>query len=269
MPWFKPETTSGEAAVAVEEAAAAEEAVDVAMQREKAVGRKVLLKRLRLKAEAEAAMQRVMWMVILTMLYSNNVFLDCVDDIYADIISSNPIRVVYTCLLVCHFNSIEWFIHVCLYAIIGKPILLLSAGVYYKPKTDGTLNYPSKSLARSLDWINLMAYNFISPNLSRVTRPHAALLDQDSGKNISGSAGIKDWIKSGMPSKKIVLGLPFFGYAWRLLNRENHDLNAPSRDLLVVVAYAKKNGFLGYFAWHVGLDDKWTLSQEASQAWEA
>ncbi|KAJ8562222.1 hypothetical protein K7X08_011513 [Anisodus acutangulus] len=199
----------------------------------------------------------------------------------------------------------------------GKPTLLLSAGVYYKPIIDGTLNYPSKSLARSLDWINLMAYNFTSPNLSRVTRPHAALLDQDSGKNISGSAGIKDWIKSGMPSKKIVLGLPFFGYAWRLLNRGNHGLNAPSRGpigggdgsmgykkinefcvrapvtfdadivgnycwlgttwmnfdeyntIFTKVAYAKKNGLLGYFAWHVEVDDKWTLSQEASQAWEA
>ncbi|KAK4339158.1 hypothetical protein RND71_040620 [Anisodus tanguticus] len=35
------------------------EAVDAAMQREEAIGRKVLLTRLRLKAEVEAAMQRV------------------------------------------------------------------------------------------------------------------------------------------------------------------------------------------------------------------
>ncbi|XP_016466609.1 class V chitinase-like [Nicotiana tabacum] len=198
----------------------------------------------------------------------------------------------------------------------SKQALLLSLAVYYKPKINGTLNYPSKSLARSLDWINLMAYNFTSPNLSRVMRPHAALLDQDSGKNISGSAGIEDWIKSGIPSKKIVFGLPFFGYGWRLLNRENHDLNAPARGpigggdgsmgykeisefcvratitfdadivgnycylgttwinfdefntIFTKVAYVKKKGLLGYFAWHVGVDNKWTLSQEALQAWE-
>ncbi|KAE9462620.1 hypothetical protein C3L33_05471, partial [Rhododendron williamsianum] len=113
----------------------------------------------------------------------------------------------------------------------GKPPLLLTAAFYYAPIIIGPnypvngLNYPVQSISNSLDWINLMAYDFYDPTWAKVTNSHAALYD--SSGPISGSYGVGSWIQSGMSPKKLVLGMPFYGYAWRLANANNHGLKAP------------------------------------------
>lgn len=198
----------------------------------------------------------------------------------------------------------------------GKAALLLTAAVSYSPRVNG-LNYPSDSIAKNFDWINLMAYDFSAPARSEVTRSHAALYDPAS--QLSGSYGVGAWIQAGVPAKKLVLGFPFYGYSWKLVNAQNHGLYAPAngptgsgdgsigynqiktfitqnsatsvynstmvtdyaysgttwigfddtQTISTKVAYAKQKGLLGYFAWHVGADNNWALSQQASQAWGA
>lgn len=198
----------------------------------------------------------------------------------------------------------------------GKAALLLTAAVSYSPRVNG-LNYPSDSIAKNFDWINLMAYDFSAPARSQVTRSHAALYDPAS--QLSGSYGVGAWIQAGVPAKKLVLGFPFYGYSWKLVNAQNHGLYAPAngptgsgdgsigynqiktfitqnsatsvynstmvtdyaysgttwigfddtQTISTKVAYAKEKGLLGYFAWHVGADNNWALSQQASQAWGA
>ncbi|KAA8522899.1 hypothetical protein F0562_009322 [Nyssa sinensis] len=107
----------------------------------------------------------------------------------------------------------------------GRPPLILTAAVYYAPSING-VNYPIQAIARSLDWINLMAYDFYGPTWSNVTNSHAALYDP-SGQ-VSGSYGIRAWIQVGLSPKKLVIGIPFYGYAWRLVNASNHGLLAPA-----------------------------------------
>ncbi|KAE9462618.1 hypothetical protein C3L33_05468, partial [Rhododendron williamsianum] len=107
----------------------------------------------------------------------------------------------------------------------GQPTLLLTAAFYYAPSING-LNYPVQSISNSLDWINLMAYDFYDPSWAKVTNSHAALYDP-SGP-ISGSYGVGSWIHAGMSPKKLVLGMPFYGYAWRLADANNHGLMAPA-----------------------------------------
>ncbi|KAI8570424.1 hypothetical protein RHMOL_Rhmol01G0032900 [Rhododendron molle] len=198
----------------------------------------------------------------------------------------------------------------------GQPPLLLTAAFYYAPSING-LNYPVQSISNSLDWINLMAYDFYDPTWAKVTNSHAALYDP-SGP-ISGSYGVGSWIQAGMSPKKLVLGMPFYGYAWRLADANNHGLMAPAdgpvgsgngamryREILGFIAeneaatvyndtivsnycyagttwigydgtqsisakvsYAKQEGLLGYFAWHVAQDNNWDLSKQAKQAWGA
>lgn len=198
----------------------------------------------------------------------------------------------------------------------GKAALLLTAAVSYSPRVNG-LNYPSDSIAKNFDWINLMAYDFSAPARSQVTRSHAALYDPAS--QLSGSYGVEAWIQAGVPAKKLVLGFPFYGYSWKLVNAQNHGLYAPAsgttgsgdgsigynqiktfitqnsatsvynstmvtdyaysgttwigfddtQTISTKVAYAKQKGLLGYFAWHVGVDNNWALSRQASQAWGA
>ncbi|KAF7806500.1 Glycosyl hydrolase family protein with chitinase insertion domain-containing protein [Senna tora] len=188
----------------------------------------------------------------------------------------------------------------------GKTELLLSAAVFYSSDHYSVI-YPVQSMATSLDWINVMSYDFYGPLWSGVTGPPAALF----GGEVNGDNGISKWVQAGMPARKIVLGFPFYGYAWELEDERNHGYftktngAAISEDgsigynqirrwivendaatvydgsvkgdycysgttwigyddmqsIVEKVRYAKQRGLLGYFAWHVGIDDNWGLSK--------
>ncbi|XP_038879961.1 class V chitinase-like [Benincasa hispida] len=200
----------------------------------------------------------------------------------------------------------------------GKPRLLLSAAVFRSSNYYG-LPLPASVLATKLDWINVMCYDFYGPGWSpNSTAPPAALFG--SAGQVNCDAGITSWIQSGFPASKIVLGIPFYGWAWRLVNQNNNGLYAPAngaatgagiddgaitykginafkennrvnsvyngmvvtnyvssgttwigyddkQSVAAKVAYAKKKGLFGYFAWQVGADDNWTLSRTASTTW--
>ncbi|CAN1328188.1 Class V chitinase [Linum perenne] len=192
----------------------------------------------------------------------------------------------------------------------GKPPLLLSAAVLYLPYYySNAVPYPA--ISNNLDWINVMSYDLYAPNWSpNSTAPPAALYGSD--QVISVDSGIRSWLQQGLPATKIVLGLPFYGYAWQLLNSNQTGLYLPangtdlpeggamtygqinrfiegwkssvvdvfsatvvtkycyygttwigydsSESIFGKVLYAKVKGLGGYFAWHVGGDDNWTLS---------
>ncbi|KAJ7979635.1 Chitotriosidase-1 [Quillaja saponaria] len=197
----------------------------------------------------------------------------------------------------------------------GKTALLLSAAVF-RSSDYYSVNYPIQAISNSLDWVNVMAYDFYGPGWApSMTAPPAALYNPPT--QISGDAGITSWVQSGLAAKKLALGLPFYGWAWRLLNANNHGLWAPAngsgiagdgsigynqiknfisqngaqtvynstvvtnycysgttwigyddtQSVSTKVTYAKGKGLLGYFAWHVGADNNWALSQAAFGAW--
>lgn len=108
----------------------------------------------------------------------------------------------------------------------GKSPLLLTAAINYVPRVNG-LDYPVQTVVNSLDWLNLMAYDFYDPTRPRdMTKAHAALYDPVG--QASGSYGTQAWINAGANAKKLVLGFPYYGYAWRLVSLSNHGLNAPA-----------------------------------------
>ncbi|KAL3744215.1 hypothetical protein ACJRO7_013467 [Eucalyptus globulus] len=104
--------------------------------------------------------------------------------------------------------------------------LLLSAAVYYSPHYWTNTNYPVAAMAASLDWIDAMAYNFYQPKRSTATGPLAALYNP--GNDLSGDDGVSQWIQAGMPAKQIVLGIPFYGSAFALMDASDHGYFAPT-----------------------------------------
>lgn len=114
----------------------------------------------------------------------------------------------------------------------GRPALLLSAAVTYSSNYFG-LNNPVKDISNSLDWINVMAYDFTyrDANSARITGPPAALFNPDRSQ-VSGDSGIRAWIQAGLAAKKIVLGFPFFGHSLQLANPNNHGFWAPTSGLV-------------------------------------
>ncbi|MRW91206.1 chitinase [Duganella sp. FT80W] len=64
-----------------------------------------------------------------------------------------------------------------------------------------------KQLAQSLDWINLMAYDYHAP-WEKSSNHHAALYD-----DVTGS--VQRYLHAGVAPQQLVLGVPFYGYGWK------------------------------------------------------
>ncbi|KAG8367547.1 hypothetical protein BUALT_Bualt16G0083200 [Buddleja alternifolia] len=114
-------------------------------------------------------------------------------------------------------------------AATGRPPLLLSAAVYYSAdmSLDGPARaYPSASISKNLDWINVMAYDYHGGWDTSATGAHAALFDPTS--NVSSSYGLGSWIRSGVPRSKLIMGLPLYGRTWKLKDPTLHGIGAPA-----------------------------------------
>lgn len=118
----------------------------------------------------------------------------------------------------------EWRMAIALEATIsGKSQLFLTASVGYTPLTPSR-SYPVDSIKKNLDWVHVVAARFTMPELSNVTGAHAALYDPTNSTNTDN--GIREWIESGLAADKLVLGLPFYGFAWILKNPEDSGIGA-------------------------------------------
>jgi chitinase len=109
----------------------------------------------------------------------------------------------------------------------GMDQLLLVAAVNFMPKY-GSLSYPFDAISRNLDWINIWAFDFgvYTPDLSwTVTGPFAALKNPEN-QSKCGKTGVAAWLDDAhVPANKIVLGLPFYGYGWRLCLEDPKNLS--------------------------------------------
>ncbi|XP_052482101.1 wall-associated receptor kinase-like 10 isoform X1 [Gossypium raimondii] len=97
----------------------------------------------------------------------------------------------------------------------GKTQLLLTMSANRLPIVN-SVSYPIESTKLNLDWVNIKAYDYYVPTLDRFTGFHAALYDPLGRANTDD--GIKEWLKRGFPADKLVLGLPYHGYGWMLVN---------------------------------------------------
>ncbi|QHO50504.1 Chitinase-like protein [Arachis hypogaea] len=86
--------------------------------------------------------------------------------------------------------------------------------------------YNGEAISKNLDWVNVMVYDLFIPSGFKTTmRPPAPLYNP--GGQFSGDQGITAWMNQvGVGAKKLAIGLPFYGYAWKLVNANNHGLFA-------------------------------------------
>uniref|UniRef100_A0A7N2L4L6 GH18 domain-containing protein n=1 Tax=Quercus lobata TaxID=97700 RepID=A0A7N2L4L6_QUELO len=121
----------------------------------------------------------------------------------------------------------------------NKPQLLLTVAVYFS-SVFRSLSYPAEAMENNLDWIKVMAFDFGAPTWKpNLTEAPAALYNPFS--EVSGDSGISSWIRAGFPARKIVFGLPYYGYAWKLKDTNNHGFLAPANGADITA-----DGALGY-----------------------
>lgn len=84
--------------------------------------------------------------------------------------------------------------------------------------------------ARYLDTVNLMAYDYYEAGSDAITGNHAPLFtDPADPKGISAARSVAAFEKAGVPARKIVLGVPFYGRMWGQVQDVNHGLFQPGK----------------------------------------
>jgi chitinase len=82
-----------------------------------------------------------------------------------------------------------------------------------------------KEVARYVDTVNLMAYDFYEAGSDAITGNHAPLfVDPADPKKASADGAIQSFEKAGVPASKIILGVPFYGRMWGDVSDQNHGL---------------------------------------------
>ncbi|KAA8522901.1 hypothetical protein F0562_009324 [Nyssa sinensis] len=108
----------------------------------------------------------------------------------------------------------------------SKQQLILTMAVQFSPYLD-SVSFPVESIKKNLNWVHVMAYDYYMPQWANNTGAQAALYDPASEQNTD--YGINSWINSGLSADKLVLGLPFYGYAWTLVNPNDNAIGAPAK----------------------------------------
>ncbi|MBC3787511.1 glycoside hydrolase family 18 protein [Spirosoma utsteinense] len=106
-----------------------------------------------------------------------------------------------------------------------------------------------------LDYVNIMTYDLYHGN-DKVSGHHSPLAQSkkgDQSRNSSISA-VEGHIRAGVPARKIVLGLPFYGRGWNKVADKDNGLYQPSTGEHQFISYDEladkyinKNGFTRYW----------------------
>ncbi|XVE97510.1 hypothetical protein REPUB_Repub03eG0025500 [Reevesia pubescens] len=118
--------------------------------------------------------------------------------------------------------------------------LILTIAVRYLP-TIQMVSYPIDSISRNVDWAHVVAYDYHLPARENFTGVHAALYNPS--RHVNTDFGIKEWLNKGFPPSKLVLGLPYHGWAWKLVSSQNNAIGAPASGPAVTM-----DGSMGYKA---------------------
>jgi GH18 family chitinase len=83
-------------------------------------------------------------------------------------------------------------------------------------------------LQASVDYVNLMTYDFREPESQPETGHHANLFQspRDSERQ-SADRAVREFLVAGVPPHKLVLGVPFYGHAWGEVRAQNAGLYEP------------------------------------------
>ncbi|KAI8496460.1 Endochitinase 1 [Branchiostoma belcheri] len=132
----------------------------------------------------------------------------------------------------------------------GKERLLLSAAVS-AGKTHIEAGYDIPTLARYLDFINLMAYDFRGTGGDTGTGHHGLLhaLPAETGDDATLNAAwaAERWISGGAPPSKVVLGMPLYGRSFTLASPSNTGVNAPIIGRGPAQTYTQEAGIMSYY----------------------
>ena len=124
---------------------------------------------------------------------------------------------------------------------------LLSAAVSPSKKVMD-LGYDIPSIARDLDWIAVMSYDYHGhwdKKTGHVSPMYAH--PEDDYDYFNTDFTMRYWVEKGAPANKLVMGMPLYGQAFTLNSADNHGLNAPANQKGQAGQFTRAAGFLAYY----------------------
>jgi chitinase len=87
-----------------------------------------------------------------------------------------------------------------------------------------------KEVQKYVDTVNLMAYDYVEPGDEPLTGHHSPLFTNPADvRNYSSDASVRAFEKAGVPTEKILLGVPFYGHVWGQVADVNHGFLQPGK----------------------------------------
>jgi chitinase len=110
-------------------------------------------------------------------------------------------------------------------------------------------------VARLVDTVNLMSYDYYEPGSEPITGHHAPLFTNPADPNkFSADDSVKAFEHAGVPAEKILLGVPFYGHEWGDVSENAHGLYQPGKQIpgayssySVIASTMLGNGYTRYW----------------------
>jgi chitinase len=84
------------------------------------------------------------------------------------------------------------------------------------------------AVARSVDLVNLMTYDFRVQSVDGIAGHHANLrIHPDDDKQLSIERAVADFRAAGVPSSRLTVGVPFYSRGWEQVRPERNGLYQP------------------------------------------
>ncbi|XP_054583412.1 chitotriosidase-1 [Eptesicus fuscus] len=131
----------------------------------------------------------------------------------------------------------------------GKERLLLSAAVPAGSQAIAA-GYEVDRIARSLDFISLMAYD-LHGSWEQTTGHHSALYprqgERGAAAELNVDHAVQQWLQKGTPAGKLVLGVPTYGRTFTLASPADTGVGAPATGPGTPGPFTKEAGLLAYY----------------------
>ncbi|MGA2249582.1 glycoside hydrolase family 18 protein [Terracidiphilus sp.] len=93
-------------------------------------------------------------------------------------------------------------------------------------------NTEMAKVARIVDTVNLMCYDYYEPDSGPITGHHAPLYTNPADpQKVSADTSVQAFEEAGVPAEKILLGLPFYGHVWGQVEATANGLYQPGKPI--------------------------------------
>jgi len=105
-------------------------------------------------------------------------------------------------------------------------VLTIAAGA----SSDFLAHTEMKQMQRYVDSVNLMSYDYSMASIDSTTNHSAPLFTNPAApRQDSADTSVRAFERAGVPSAKILLGIPFYGRIWGQVADRNHGLFQPGK----------------------------------------